>query len=114
MEIKELIKMSQEKLEEVAQKVNDKVTDKEFQDKVIETSTKVVKETTILVKETSQIVADTTMKTIQKTKEYAEEKRIMPGAKDKYINELENELAKKEKEIARLKKQNKSNNWMNH
>ena len=51
---------------------------------------------------------------IQKAKEYVAEKHLMPGEKDRYIASLEADLEKKEREIARLKRNRQKRNWRYH
>ena len=81
MEFKQVMKKSAEVIGETAMLVADKVTDKNFRDKVVGT-----------VAEASLNLADTTLKTLKKTKNYTQENHLTIGSKDQYIRQLEEEL----------------------
>ena len=100
MEFKQVMKKSAEVIGETAMLVADKVTDKNFRDKVVGT-----------VSEASLNLADTTVKTLKKTKNYAQENHLTIGSKDQYIRQLEEELEAKNREIRILKKKLQKKNW---
>lgn len=100
MELRQMIKKSAEIIGETAQIVTDKVTDRDFREKVAGT-----------VAEVSLNIADNTVKTIKKTKEYAQENRLTPGSKEKYIEQLEAELKEKNREIYILKRKLQKKSW---
>ena len=100
MELKQVMKKSAEVIGETAMLVADKVTDKNFRDKVVGT-----------VAEASLNLADTTVKTLKKTKYYAQENHLTIGFKDQYIRQLEEELEAKNREIRILKKKLQKKNW---
>lgn len=100
MEWKQMMKKSAEIIGETAQLVTDRVMDKDFREKVVGT-----------VAEASLNLADSTVKTLQKTKNYAQEKHLTLGSKDQYIEQLEAELEAKNREIRILKKKLQKKNW---
>ena len=100
MEWKQMMKKSAEIIGETAQLVTDRVMDKDFREKVGGT-----------VAEASLNLADNTVKTLQKTKNYAQEKHLTLGSKDQYIEQLEAELEAKNREIRILKKKLQKKNW---
>lgn len=100
MEFRQVVKKGAEVIGETAQLVADKVTDKEFREKVAGT-----------VAEASLSLADATVKTLKKTKDYAQENHLTIGSKDKYIEQLEAELETKNREIRILKKKLQKKNW---
>ena len=100
MEWKQMMKKSAEIIGETAQLITDKVTDKDFREKVVGT-----------VAEASLNLADAATKTVKKTKTLAEGKHLTIGSKDKYIQQLEEELEAKNKEIRMLKRKLQKKNW---
>ena len=100
MEWKQMMKKSAEIIGETAQLITDKVTDKDFREKVVGT-----------VAEASLNLADAATKTVKKTKMLAEENHLTIGSKDKYIQQLEEELEAKNKEIRMLKRKLQKKNW---
>ena len=100
MEWKQMMKKSAEIIGETAQLVTDRVMDKDFREKVVGT-----------VAEASLNLADNTVKTLQKTKNYAQEKHLTLGSKDQYIEQLEAELEAKNREIRILKKKLQKKKW---
>ena len=100
MEFKQMMKKSAEIIGETAQLVTDKVMDKDFRERVAGT-----------VAEASMSLADATVRTIKKTRNYAEENHLTIGSKDKYIEQLEAELEAKNREIRMLKKKLQKKNW---
>lgn len=100
MELRQVVKKSAEVIGETAQLVAGKVTDKDFREKVVGT-----------VAEASLNLADATVKTIKKTKNYAQENHLTIGSKDQYIEQLEAELEAKNREIRILKKKLQKKNW---
>lgn len=100
MEFKQMMKKSAEVIGETAQFITDKVTDKDFREKVVGT-----------VAEASLNLADATVKTVKKTKAMAEENHLTPGSKDRYIEQLEAQLEEKEKEIRILKRKLQKKSW---
>ena len=100
MEWKQMMKKSAEIIGETAQLITDKVTDKDFREKVVGT-----------VAEASLSLADAATKTVKKTKTLAEENHLTIGSKDKYIQQLEEELEAKNKEIRMLKRKLQKKNW---
>ncbi len=100
MEWKEIMRIGAETLGETAQLVADRVTDKEFREKVVGT-----------IAETSLNLADTAVNTVKKTRHYAQEHYLLPGSKDAYIEQLEAELEAKDREIRILKKKLQKKNW---
>ena len=100
MEWKQMMKKSAEIIGETAQLITDKVTDKDFREKVVGT-----------VAEASLNLADAATKTVKKTKTLAEENHLTIGSKDKYIQQLEEELEAKNNEIRMLKRKLQKKNW---
>ena len=100
MEFRQMMKKSAEIIGETAQLITDKVTDKDFREKVVGT-----------VADASLKLADATVKTAKKTKTIAEENPLTIGSKDRYIEQLEAELEAKNKEIRMLKRKLQKKNW---
>lgn len=100
MELKQVVKKSAEVIGETAHLITEKVTDKDFREKVVGT-----------VAQSSLELADATVKTLKKTKRIADERHLTPGSKDKYIEQLEAELEAKNREIRILKKKLQKKNW---